>query len=70
MLDASVTVHFDLPASYVALLMQGLDQLPHGVVRACVDEMRRQITAQHPQAFGASPVVQAPQLNGFDPPAA
>ena len=66
MLDVNALVHLTLPAQHCVIILQGLDELPHRVSRAVVDEVRRQIAEEHPAAFDQPPAAPPPVSNGHD----
>ena len=67
MIDVSTTVHLTLPAGHCVTILQGLDELPHKISRAVVDEVRRQIAEAHPQAFEQpQTIAPTPLPNGHD----
>jgi hypothetical protein len=63
MIDANTPLALTLSAGMCSTILQGLDQLPHGVARPVYDELRRQIAATEPAAFEPPP---APRVNGID----
>jgi hypothetical protein len=67
MIDANATVTLTLPAGHCVTILQGLDELPHGRVRAVVDAVRQQIAEQHPAAFDQpQTIAPTPLPNGHD----
>lgn len=68
MIDVNARVNLTLPAGHVVAILQGLDELPHKVSRAAIDEVRRQLSEQHPTAFEQPTMVQPQPVlpNGHD----
>lgn len=68
MIDGNTPIHTTLSAEHWRLLLQGADQMPHGIIRPVIDEVRRQIVEAHPSAFEVPQASMAPppRVNGLD----